>query len=179
MGNIVVKSRKPIFTSKYFNLIEANIAHNDKEATFHYVDRRPFVLIIPLSEKNEVYLLKHYRYVEERDFIEICSGVIEQHEDSLDAAKRELKEETGLTAQKWTRLSTVYPASSFTKSNKTYYLAQELTLGDKELEFSEEIDIIKMPIEEAIKKILDGEIDAEKTVVGVLLVYTLLQKNKI
>ncbi len=179
MSHIKVLSQKPVFQTKHFTVNESKIAANNKEDTFHHIVFKESVYVIPLTPQREIYLIKQYRYVYDKEYLEIVAGIVEQGEDILNAAKRELKEEAGLEAGNWKSLGVIEAASNFFKIYKHYFVATELIQGEQTLDFSEDIQVIKMPIEQAVEKILSGEINAEKTITGVLLVYTLLQRGKL
>lgn len=179
MSRVIVKDKKLVLKANHFNVYETKVEFGGKEHIFHHVDKKAGAYVVVLSDTNDVILEKHYRHSYSKEFIEIVAGVIEDNEDPLEAAKRELKEETGITAQSWQLLSVTESASDSTMSKKYYYLARDLHEGKQHLEESEDITLIKMPIDEAVDKILNNEINAEKTVVGILLVYTLLKQGRI
>lgn len=179
MSRVIVKSQKPVFTASHFTVQEAQVVQGAEERTFHHIVMVPFVYVLPLTSNNELYLLKHHRYVYNSYFIEVVAGIIEKDEEPLISAKRELAEEAGLRANDWFKLAKIETASNFIKNTKYYFLARDLQEGKQKLEFSEDIEVIKMPIEDAVEKIYSGEINAEKSITGILLVYTLLQKGKI
>ena len=79
-------------------------------------------------------------------------------EDPLDAAKRELKEETGLSAEKWTEVMRLHTTNSITDEEGIVYLAEELTEGAAEPEETEQIEIRKLPLDAAVDMVRNGEI---------------------
>ena len=79
-------------------------------------------------------------------------------EDILEAATRELREETGLSARDWQHWLNMDLSNSVTDEQATVYLAQGLTKGESNLEVTEDIDVKKVPISQAIDMVLSGEI---------------------
>jgi 8-oxo-dGTP pyrophosphatase MutT (NUDIX family) len=88
--------------------------------------------------------------------------------DVLDSAKRELKEETGLTAKKWTHIMRIHTSNSVTDEEGFVFLAQDLTQGETEFEDTEDLRIKKLPFAEAINMVMDGKITDGITIAGLL-----------
>ena len=88
--------------------------------------------------------------------------------DPLISAQRELKEETGLTANSWQELMSLHTSNSITDERGIIYLARDLIEGETEFEETEDIQIIKLPLEEAIERVLQGEITDAISVAGLL-----------
>ena len=87
---------------------------------------------------------------------------------TLDSAKRELKEETGLIANNWSELMKLHTSNSVTDERGIVYVARGLTQGETEFEESEDLRILKLPLEEAISYVLSGEITDAITVASLL-----------
>jgi 8-oxo-dGTP pyrophosphatase MutT (NUDIX family) len=92
-------------------------------------------------EKLETYLVGQYRYPLNTYSWEVPEGGADPDESNLEAAKRELKEETGLKAQKWTYLSSLYTSNSITNEIGHIYLAEELITGVSEPEHTEDLTV--------------------------------------
>jgi len=88
--------------------------------------------------------------------------------DPLESAKRELKEETGLIANDWQELMELYTSNSVTDEHGLVYVARNLTQGETAFEETEELLIQKLPLEEAIERVLSGEITDVISVAGLL-----------
>lgn len=89
----------------------------------------------------------------------------------LDSAKRELKEETGLSADRWTQILRTHLSNSVSDEEGFVFLAEGLTEGTKELEDTEaDMKVWKLPFEEAIKMVLEGQITDSLSVMGILKV---------
>ncbi len=89
-------------------------------------------------------------------------------EDRLQAAKRELREETGYSAERWTDLGLYYPAPAYSDEKISMYLAQGLSKGSQDLDEDEFLEVFEMPLSEAAEKVLSGEITDGKTQIAVL-----------
>lgn len=179
MSRVKVNSRKNLLSAKLFSVDELLVSYGEKQDIFHGVYVKSAVVVIPIAGNNEIFLTKQYRHIKNKVYLELPAGLIEDNEDPLAAAKRELKEEVGITAASWTKLPKVEIGSSIFDWDFNYFLARGLDLGEQKLDLSEDIEIMKIPFENAIEKILAGEIIKLSTITGILLVNEYLKKKKI
>jgi len=114
--------------------------------------------IIPIDEEGNTWLVGQYRYPLNDYSWEIPEGGCPSGESELDAAKRELKEETGLTAKKWEKLLRIHTSNSVSDERGIVFVAKDLTLGKTQFEDTEDLKIKKLPLEEAFQMVLDGKI---------------------
>ena len=136
------------------------------------------VCVIPVTDDGRVVLERQYRYPISRVVIEIPAGKLDYaDEDRLEAAKRELHEETGLTADKWTDIGLYYPAPAYSDEKITMYLAQGLHKGKQDLDEDEFLEVFTMPLTELVEKVLSGEISDGKTQIAALKAAALLAKE--
>ena len=127
--------------------------------------------IIALDENNNTWLVGQWRYPLNEWSWEIPEGGGPLHIDVLESAKRELKEETGMIANRWTMIQRVYLSNSVSDEECFLFLAEDLTQGESELEETEaDIKIWKLPFDEALIMVLDGKITDSLTVMGILKV---------
>ncbi len=124
--------------------------------------------IIPLDENNNTWLVGQYRYVPDGYSWEIPMGGGPLTIDPLESAKRELREETGLSANNWQALMQLHTSNSVTDERGLIYVARELTQGKTEFEETEDLLIQKMPLAEAVERVLSGEISDAISVAGLL-----------
>lgn len=124
--------------------------------------------IIPLDEHNNTWLVGQYRYVPDCYSWEIPMGGGPLNLDPLESAKRELKEETGLSANHWQELMHLHTSNSITDERGIVYVARDLTVGETEFGETEDLRIIKIPLDEAIQRVLEGEITDAVSVAGLL-----------
>ncbi|HNE27413.1 MAG TPA: NUDIX hydrolase, partial [Pseudomonadales bacterium] len=126
--------------------------------------------IVPLGDDCRVWLVKQFRYPLKQYSIEIPEGGSPPEEDMLVTAQRELQEETGLTAQSWQHLLDVHTSNSVTDESGAIYLARGLVQGEMALEATEDIEVLCVPLAEAIQWIFEGKITDSLTVMGLLAV---------
>ena len=111
---------------------------------------------------------RQYRHAAGRFLYELPAGRIDEGENELKAAKRELREETGYSARRWKKILHFWASPGFVAEAMTVYLAQDLTLGDAEPEDDEVIEISLVPLRQAVGMVIDGTIQDAKTIAGVL-----------
>ena len=120
------------------------------------------------SAQSRILLERQYRHAAGRFLYELPAGRIDEGENELKAAKRELLEETGFTARKWKRVLRFWASPGFVAEAMSIYLARDLTAGTAEPEGDEVINIQFVPLKKAVAMVLGGRIQDAKTIVGVL-----------
>ena len=138
------------------------------EAVREYVRHPGAVLIVPLLEDGRVVLVRQFRYPHGRDFVELPAGKLEPGEPHLETAKRELAEETGYAAAEWRRLGVIHPSVGYTDEAIELWLAQGLSPGVPRPDGEEFLEVLELPLEEAVARVRDGRISDGKTAVALL-----------
>ncbi len=178
--NLDPLSEKTIFKAKLFDVSEVGIKlKSGREVVHHVAKRRPTVCVLPLTKNNEVYLVSQYRYMLKKNSLELMAGFIDAGEDPLTAAKRELDEETGIKAKNWKELMTVDMSASVFNAVSYLFLAQDLEQGIAHPEEEEDITVVKMPLEEAVEKVITGQMTTTMSIIGILLLDKLVKEKKI
>ena len=129
--------------------------------------------ILPIDDKGYTWLVKQSRYTLNEYTWEIPEGGAPLNEPPLVAAKRELREETGLIAKKWEPWLRLHLSNSVTDEEAIVYLATELSLGEMELDDTEDIQVSHLPLQQAIDMVMDGKIT------DAISVATLLKASKL
>lgn len=132
----------------------------------HFKNRA--MAIIPIDEQGYTWLVGQYRYTLDEYTWEIPMGGGPIEQDLLDSAKRELREETGLSAGKWTEIMKIHTSNSVTDEAGIVYLAEKLTQGETEFEETESLQIKKLPFSEALDLVMSGAITDSISVAGIL-----------
>ena len=135
------------------------------------------VAVLALDSDNTVYLVKQFRYPLQELLLELPAGKLDHgsEEDALLGAQRELSEETGLEAAKWTYLGYTLASPGFCTEALHMYLAQDLTRKGQHLDEDEFLDVVTMPFDQLAGQVMDGSQDDAKTVAAVLKAKTLLE----
>ncbi len=137
------------------------------------------VCVVPVTDDGRVVVERQYRYPIDQVITEIPAGKLDSRtEDRLSAAQRELREETGITADRWTDLGLYYGAPAYTDEKITMYLAQGLHMGKQHLDEGEFLNVQTVPIAELVEDILSGKVPDGKTQAAVLKAALLLERQK-
>jgi 8-oxo-dGTP pyrophosphatase MutT (NUDIX family) len=126
--------------------------------------------VLPLDEEGNTWLVKQHRYPLGIDSWEIPEGGCPENcgESTEQAAQRELEEETGIKADRLTELLTLHLSNSVTDERAVVYIAEGLQAGRMDLEDSEDIEVMKLPLQEAVAMALDGRITDAISVAALL-----------
>ncbi len=164
------KSSKKVYENPWITVIEDEVARPNKTkgiyGKVHFKNKA--VGIIPLDEELNTWLVGQYRYTLNEYSWEIPMGGSLLPEDTLAGAKRELKEETGLTAEKWTNILTIHTSNSVTDEFGYVFLAQGLTQGEMDWDETEELQIRKLPLAEALEMVMENKITDSLSIAGIL-----------
>ena len=137
------------------------------------------VCVIPVTDDGRVVVERQYRYPIDRVITEIPAGKLDsKEEDRLHAAKRELYEETGVTADRWTDMGLYYGTPAYSDETITMYLAQGLHAGEQHLDDDEFLNVETVPLQELVEDVLSGKIPDGKTQIAVLKAHMLLERQK-
>ena len=146
------------------------------ESVREIVEHPGAIALIALDETGRVLLVKQYRHAVRAVTLEIPAGTLEPGEEPLAAAQRELREETGQRAGQLDRLGGIYTAPGFSTEYIHFYLATQLAPDRLAMDEDEVIDLLRLPLTEAIDLIRAGQIDDGKTVGGLLLAQAWLNR---
>ncbi|MBQ2954995.1 MAG: NUDIX hydrolase [Clostridia bacterium] len=126
--------------------------------------------VVPVDENGNVTLVKQYRAPIADVLLEIPAGKLDfPGEDRLEAARRELREETGFIAENWVHLTDIVTTPGFCDEVISIFLATGLTAGDDEPDEDEFLNVVKMPLTELLEMADRGELTDSKTLIGLML----------
>jgi 8-oxo-dGTP pyrophosphatase MutT (NUDIX family) len=125
--------------------------------------------VVAVDENRNTFLVGQYRYTLNQYSWEIPEGGGPFGEEPLSTARRELLEETGLTATNWSLLSPIHTSNSVTDESGFLFLATELIQGESDPEETEELRVWKLPLAEAVSMVENGQITDSLSIAGLLL----------
>ena len=172
--------REEIYDGAVLNVVRDTVElPNGKPATREVCLHVGAVCVIPLLPDGRVVMERQYRYAHGRVFFEIPAGKLNyKEEDPLEAAKRELREETGAIAKSYTYLGLMVPSPAVLSERIHMYLAEDLTFGERELDDDEFLDVDLVPLDTLYEMVMRGEIEDAKTEIAVLKLKMILENRK-
>jgi ADP-ribose pyrophosphatase len=162
-----VSYRGPVFSVTTEDVLEPTGVRVRRDVVRHSGS----VVVLAVDETDaepRVLLERQYRHAAGRFLRELPAGRIDEGENELAAAKRELAEETGYSARSWKRILHFWVSPGFVAEAMSIYLARGLKLGTAQPEDDEVIEISLVPLRNAVSMVLQGEIQDAKTIAGVL-----------
>ena len=169
-------SSKNIYENPWIKVVEDEVLRPNKTkgiyGKVHFKNKA--LGIIPLDEELNTWLVGQYRYTLNEYSWEIPTGGVPLEEDTMAGAKRELREETGLIAKKWTKLLKIHTSNSVTDEYGYVFLAEDLTQGEMDWDETEELQIKKLPFEEVLEMVMDNRITDSLSIMGILKVAKIL-----
>ncbi len=175
-----VLTSKVSYEGSLFRVLSEDIVEPNGKKVFRDVIRHNGSVVVlaidkSKSKKNPLVLIeRQYRHAAQQFLYEVPAGKMEDGEDHLEAAKRELLEETGYQAKKWTKLVKYFASPGFLGEWMQVYLAEDLTPGEAQPEDDESFELQFVPLSEVLRLIDAGKILDGKTLISVLC-YTRLR----
>ncbi len=125
-------------------------------------------VIVPITDDDQFIMVKQFRYALGSVTLEFPAGKLNQGEDPLDCARRELEEETGYLAESWEEILQLHPAPGYSDERLWIYLARNLHSGQSHADPDELVQVVKMPADELLSWSKKGKITDAKTVAALL-----------
>ena len=165
-----IKRVKEIYKGSEVGLRLIKAKFGKKEIKKEIVLHKNSVGILPLVGKDKVVLVKQYRFPVKKELWEIPAGALEKNENPMRAAKRELKEETGLEAKKLLKIAEFYKSPGYNSEYMYLFKASQFKKGKQRLDYDELINRVKVfSLKEALKMIKNKKIVDAKTILAILL----------
>ena len=164
-----IVSEEPVFSGLIFDVNRIDVTLPNGDPAQRDVVRHPgAVAIVAITDDARICLVRQYRTALDRVTVEIPAGKLDPGEDPLQAARRELKEETGIEARSMALLTTIATSVGFSDERIGIYMATGLTLGESQPDEDEFLGAELVDVGEFVDAVLDGRVEDAKTVVGAL-----------
>ena len=169
---------KEIFAGRVIRVtLDTVRLENGHTSTREVVHHHGGACIMPVTDNDEIYMVRQFRYALGEEVWELPAGKLEKDEDPFAAAKRELEEECGLTADEYTFLGVLYPTVGYDSEKIYIWMARGLHKTGQHLDDDEFLDVHKVPFEKALAMVEDNTIRDSKTIAGILR-YALMRKGQ-
>ncbi len=158
-----------VFQGHFLHALRDTVRLPDgSSAVREYIRHPGAVMVIPLLDDGRVVLERQYRYPLQRALLEFPAGKIDPGEDTFVCARRELREETGYSAREWARAGVLHPVLAYADEFIEIWFARGLSLGQRELDPGEFLDVLAATPEELLAACRDGVLTDSKTLTGLL-----------
>lgn len=175
-GPWIVHDRSQKFRNKFVAVTEDRVTEpGGGPGTYATVRLNPGVAVLAMTDEGEVHLTRQFRYAIDADSVEAVCGAVEAGEDAHTAARRELQEEVGLVAERWTDLGSVDMDTSILCCPVQLFVARDLRKVAKNPDPSERIQPLMVPLEEAVSMVHEGAITHAPSCVLILKAASMLR----
>ena len=164
-----IENSQKVFEGRVVSVTVDTVSEGELTYQREVVHHNGSAVIVPVFDDGTVALVRQYRHPAVRYLLEVPAGTLAKGEGPELGAARELKEELGLVAARLEKLSEFFVSPGFCEEKMWVYLATELSEGEQALEDDEIIDVVRLPIADALEMITSGEIEDAKTIIGLML----------
>jgi ADP-ribose pyrophosphatase len=181
--DVEVISSNLSYEGPLFRVYTDKILENGRELTRDVIRHNGSVVILAVDDTKSmrdpmIVMERQYRHAAREFLLEVPAGKMEEGEDALAAAKRELLEETGFKAKRWRKMIRYFASPGFLGEFMQVFVAEGLTRGDAQPEYDEQIEIEMMPLSRLLKMMDEGKIHDGKTLISVMLYVRLREAEK-
>lgn len=163
-------SSKTIFEGGAVRLIQSTVEKSKGEIVIReIVEHRDAIAAVVLDDRDNVVMVRQFRVPTDKDLLEIPAGVMEDGESPEECVRRELQEEIGCLPHKITRMGGFYPAPGYCTEYINVFLASELEESRLVAEDTDEIEVVRVPLDKIGGMILSGDICDAKSIAGLLI----------
>lgn len=167
-----------VYEGLIFNITHDTVLlENEKTAFRDVLWHHGGVCVIPVTDDNDIYLVKQFRYPFSAALLEVPAGKLEKGESHEVCGRRELLEETGFTCEELIYLGEMLPTPAYNSEITHMYLAKGLKFTKQNLDDDEFLDVEKMPLSEAVELVMNGKIRDGKTQIAILKAQYLLNNS--
>ena len=154
---------KTVYDGKIITVLKDDVEVADGHKSFREVVKHSGGIVVLAIHEDKILFVKQFRYPMKEVLLELPAGKLEYGENPFEAAKRELEEETGYCADKWTDLGYVYTSPGYSNEKLYLYKAENLHFTQCHPDEGEILQPLEIKIDDAIKMINNGEINDAKT----------------
>src|ERR1700684_4013471 len=182
-NKVEVISSKLSYEGPLFRVYTDEIVENGRQVSRDVVRHNGSVVILAIDDSKSkrdpiVVMERQYRHAAKQYLLEVPAGKLEEGEDPLAGAKRELLEETGFRAARWRKMVRYFASPGFLGEWMQVFVAEGLTLGEAQPEYDEQLEIEMIPLSKLLSMIEEGKVHDGKTLISVMLYDRLRRSQK-
>jgi ADP-ribose pyrophosphatase len=182
-NDVQVISSKLSYEGPLFRVYTDTIVEHGRELSRDVVRHNGSVVILAIDDSKSkrdpmIVMERQYRHAAREYLLEVPAGKMEEGEDALAGAKRELLEETGFKAKRWRKIVRYFASPGFLGEFMQVFIAQDLTRGDAQPEYDEQLEIEMIPLSKLLRMIEEGKLYDGKTLISVMLYDRLRRAEK-
>ena len=171
-------SKETILRAHVFDIQKVAVRlPNGRERNYDLVDHANAVTILPVDDAGQVYFVSQYRIGAEKELLELPAGVMENGEDPLPSARRELREEIGMDCEELLFLGGFYMAAGYSNEYMHCYLAKGLFKAPLMQDDDEFLSLSIKSLDESYSMVWNGQIEDSKTLAALLFAYPILKEK--
>ena len=168
-------SEERIYEGKIINLRRDKVTVKNGTSYREIIEHNGGAVLLAITDDKKMIMIRQFRKPAEKVMFEVPAGKIDPGEDPIVTAGRELKEETGYTAEEIRYLTRFYPSVGYSKEVLYLYLCTGLTPGETDFDENEAIDMELWDIEELHQMVMRGELDDAKTIIAIQFAHDLIK----
>lgn len=171
---------EPIYDGKVLHVFCDTVSLPDGNLSKReYAKHKGAVAVVPLTDDGEVICVRQYRYAHRKVLLEIPAGKLDTYdEDFIEAATRELREETGATCDRLQFIGDLISTPALIDEVIHMYLARGLHFGETDPDEDEFLDVVRIPLDTLVAMVMNGEIKDSKTQTAILKTHMILEAEK-
>jgi ADP-ribose pyrophosphatase len=180
---VEVISSKLSYEGPLFNVYTDEILEKGRKVMRDVVRHNGSVVVLAIDDRKSkrdplIVMERQYRHAAREYLLEVPAGKMEEGEDALAGAKRELLEETGFQAARWRKMVRYFASPGFLGEFMQVFIAEGLTIGEAQPEYDEQLEIEMIPLSKLLAMIEAGKVHDGKTLISVMLYDRLRQREK-
>jgi 8-oxo-dGTP pyrophosphatase MutT (NUDIX family) len=169
-GPWIIETSTNKYHSEFVDVREDCVKKPDgSPGTYATVTMKRGVAVLPVGSDGHVYLTRQFRYAIGRESVEVPSGAVEEGEEPLGAARREIREELGIEADDWNHMGVVDVDTSIVRCAVDLFMAADLRFTEREQDPTEVIQPIRISLDAAVNMVTNGQITHAPSCVVILL----------
>ena len=179
MEKTIRLKRELAYTGMILKIYRDTVVANGIEEVYDYIHHDGAAAVLPVTKDGKILMVRQYRNALDRFTLEIPAGKVDApDEPRIECGYRELEEETGAHCGRFEYLGVCYPSVAYLTEKIHMYLARDLEFGSSHTDAGEFLDVLEVPLDEAVQMVMDGKIPDAKTQIALLKTKMIVDSGK-